>query len=454
MTGILQEKELPQIVANLEAWLHSMRVAPAGRTHEERQSFPGYGGPVVHWWQNCLSFTGPGLDWRYQGIISGYLTLWRRTGQKRWLTRARRAGDDLLAGQLPGGNFRASSFELNPYAGGTPHEGAADVALLCLAHTLRQQGDNTWRQYARAARRNLRCYYLQRLWDEEAQSFRDDPNTPSLVPNKACTLAEALFAWAGLEGNEEPIIRYALPTLETVLELQRRESGPLYGAIPQIVVRGRVAPKYFPYYMARCVPALLLAYDFTQEERWLGAAAAALDFIVRHVDHDGLLPQVLYGGDGYVGTNRFPQWIAPAGDVLHAAHLMESHGYSVDFSGLHQRLVQGQLPGGGFRTAHGFAAQVSQSNTGCELPDFRDLIAVAGWNDKAFRYLAEKLSPDSLLPAARRAPAELPCLLRGRDARWIETGEEMVLFRDGKAVYRWCKGQRWAAVVSPEVMWR
>ena len=80
-----------QALSNLEAWLETMR-GPAG-----------YGGPVVHWWQNCLNYTGPGLDWRYEGIISGYLTLWERTGEKRWLEKAGRAGDDLVQGRLPAG---------------------------------------------------------------------------------------------------------------------------------------------------------------------------------------------------------------------------------------------------------------------------------------------------------------------------------------------------------------
>ncbi len=35
---------------------------------------PGYGGPVVHWWNHSLAYQGAGLDWRYEGIIDGYLS--------------------------------------------------------------------------------------------------------------------------------------------------------------------------------------------------------------------------------------------------------------------------------------------------------------------------------------------------------------------------------------------
>ena len=60
--------------------------------------------------------------------------------------------------------------------------------------------------------------------------------------------------------------RYALPTLDAVLALQLSGPEALAGAIPQDVQRGRVTDKYFPYYIARCVPALLLAYEHTGQQ--------------------------------------------------------------------------------------------------------------------------------------------------------------------------------------------
>ncbi len=271
-----------QWAANLDAWLETLRDPN------------GYGGPVVHWWQNCLSFTGAGLDWRYEGIISGYLTFWKRTGEARWLSKAQRAGDDLIRGQLPSGHFRHSNFEQNPYAGGTPHEAAADLGLLRLAAALRAGGEEDWAGYAAAAEANLRGYAIGRLWDETAGSFRDSPKVPSLVPNKACTLAEALFALAKLRGTAEPIERYALPTLAAIVALQVEAPKRLAGAIPQNTIRGGVVEAYFPYYIARCIPALLLAFDHTGDGRWAEAATAAGRFIARQIDGDGLLPQALY----------------------------------------------------------------------------------------------------------------------------------------------------------------
>lgn len=430
--------EIPQAVANLDGWLDTMRVPG------------GYGGPVVHWWQNCLQYTGSGLDWRYEGIISGYLTLWQRTGQPQWLEKACRAGDDLVAGQLPAGNYRASSFEQNPYPGGTPHEAAADVGLLHLAKVLRTEGDERWQCYQETAVRNLTQFYLQRMWDPAARSFRDDPNTPSLVPNKACTLVEALFAWAALSDDVELIETYALPTLTAVVALQLKAPHPLAGGIAQNRIGRNLIAKYFPYYIARCIPALLLAYKYTEDEQWLAAAIAAFHFVVRLVDENGLLPQVVYPK----GINRYPQWVAPLGDVLRAADLLTPYyGLTFDKKQMEQVLLAGQLPSGGIVTGHHFASQVNQKPND-QLPDFRDCIPVVGWNDKAFRYLVSCVPQGQTLPASEITDFQKPCFLRGQEVVWRESNEVMSLSRDKNTIYRWDKGQNWTAVAEPEVLWK
>lgn len=423
--------------ANLAAWLETMR-GPDGFT-----------GPVAHWWRNCLGFTGAGLDWRYEGTISGYLTLWRRTGAATWLERARRAGDDLLRGQLPSGNFRHSGFEQNPCDGGTPHEAAADLGLLRLAAALRAAGLDGER-YVAVAETNLSCYYLGRLWDEAAGAFRDSPDVPSLVPNKVCTLAEALFAWAGLRGTIEPIERFALPALRAVVALQVKGPARLAGAIPQNTIRGAVVDAYFPYYVARCIPALLLAHEYTGDEQWLTAAVGAGQFIVRHIGDDGLLPQALYPR----GANRYPQWIAPLGDVLRSMDMLRPYGFNPDTSSMESALRAGCLPSGGVATARGFAAQISRRDDPAARPDFHDNLPVAGWADKAFTWLAGRVPQGQPLPPPRMDGVAIDCAARGKQALWRETAAEMTLSVGSQILYRWRKREPWADVISLEVMWR
>jgi glycosyltransferase involved in cell wall biosynthesis len=326
----------------LEAWLETMRGPD------------GYGGPVVHWWQDNLFYTGLGLDWRYEGIILGYLNLYRNTGDGRWLEKARRAGEDLLQGQLPSGNFRASCFEANPGTGGTPHEAACDLALLFLARVLRDRGDPTWETFAEVARRNLWGYILSTLWDKDGRTFRNRPDDPTFVPNKAATVAEALLAWADLTGETEVVDRYVLPTLDGILATQVRVPGsPLDGAIDQ-GVRGRGGMgRYFPFYIARCIPALFLGYERTGQATYRDAALAATAFIVRFRFPDGSFPQVVYR-NGRI--NRYPQWVAGAGDILRAMEWARRYRMDLRLEPTQAWLLRGVQLHGGIATAHGFGA--------------------------------------------------------------------------------------------------
>ena len=420
---------IDRAVVQLDAWLDTMR-GPSG-----------YGGPVAHWWQQSLLYTGAGLDWRYEGIIAGYLALWQNTSDQRWLGKARQAGNDLLAGQSTNGHFRASAFELNPATGGTPHEAACDAALLTLALALRSAGCADWQCYAACAERNVRSFYIGQLWDSTAHSFRDNPHVASFVPNKAATACEALWLLAELSGDEQWVLGYALPTLERIMQHQRR-GGPLDGAIAQNSFGTRTVETYFPIYIARCIPALLRGYNWTNDDRFAESALRAIGFVVRWLKADGTLPTAIYANQR---VNHNPAWIAPLGDVLRAADLLRPLGFSGDLSAVEQRLLAGQDVSGGIQTATGFAAQAGGRKPG--LPDVRDLLHVVGWCDKAFRYLAAHAGPQ--LPKSRSGPFTAVCRLRGRPMQFVETPDVVHVGDDRQVYYRWRKGAAWPEVAAP-----
>lgn len=435
--GCAQQTSLPGVetaLARLDAWLETMR-GPDGSG--------GYGGPVAHWWQQCLLYTGPGFDWRYEGIIAGYVTLWQRTGENRWLAKAQRAGDDLLAGQLPNGHYRASSFEANPAAGGTPHEAACDAGLLLLALALRAAGVDGWKRYAGAAERNLQTYYIEKLWDPEARSFRDSPGVSSFVPNKAATACEALFLLAEVQEDEVWIERYVRPTLDRIVAYQVRDGSALDGAIAQNSIGPNLVEKYFPYYIARCVPALLRGYEWAKNEEYADAALRAMRFIARRIYPDGSLPAAVYPG-GWV--NRFPGWVAALGDVLRAADLCRPYGFDGDLDAARARLLAGQDASGGIQTATGFAAQTGGRLP--DLPDLRDLLHVVGWCAMAFRYLARNLIVEDLT-SIESQPYECECVFRGRRLSFRETGQDVQVWCQGRVIYHWRKNQPWVELAEP-----
>ncbi|MGH2371770.1 MAG: hypothetical protein ACRDI2_26660, partial [Chloroflexota bacterium] len=201
-------------ITRLDGWLETMR------------GEGGYAGPIAHWWESCWLYTGPMIDWRYEGIIAGYLELFRKSGDERWLARAQRAGDDIVAAQTADGHFGNSSFQHGPQPGGTPHEAAVDVALLELAQALREGSRPSWERYAACAERNVEQYLLAQLW--AGDGFADQPWHLVRVPNKNATAIEALLLAEAVTGR--PVMDYVRPAAEVILRHQVTAPGPRQGA--------------------------------------------------------------------------------------------------------------------------------------------------------------------------------------------------------------------------------
>jgi hypothetical protein len=94
------------------------------------------------------------------------------------------------------------------------------------------------------------------------------------------------------------------------------------------------------------------------------------------------------------------------------------------------------------------------------LPEFRDLLPVVGWNDKAFRCLAEILpvpAPEPCTMGGEKPlqwPLDHECSLRGRRCRYREDERALELYRNGELLYRWQKGAAWAETCAAELRWK
>ena len=232
------------------------------------------------------------------------------------------------------------------------------------------------------------------MWDSEA--------TESFVPNKAATFVEAILLLAELTADDDLIARYAVPTGDQILRLQIRRPGDLlHGAIAQNRIGDRVVDAYFPLYIARCVPALTQLWEITGESRFREAAVDAAGFVARVREPDGGLPQVLYGRGR---RNRYPRWIAGAGDVLRAFAVVERCGLAVNPASTLDWILSGSRPDGRIAAAAGFGSIVPFVS---RRDRKSDEIGVVGWCDKAFRALAALADPAHLSPSAmtdRAAP--------------------------------------------------
>ena len=424
--------EIDAAVAALDCWIDTMR------------GLRGYSGPLADWWQHGFTVVGAALDWRYEGIIGGYLALWRRTGDGHWLAKAQWAGDDLLVGQNPAGYFAHGATSRAPFGIVAPHAAACAAALLEIALALRDARSTTWQPYAAAAEVSIHGSILMDLWDAERGLFRQSPSTTTFIPHEAALICEMFFRQAELRHLAGPVEEYALPTLRAIMRCQVRAVGDrLDGAIPFRVTFTRPPGQYLPLCVARIVPALLQAYDWTGDERFFEAAWRGFAFVQRCRTDDGSFPAVLYPAGR---TNQYPHWIAATGDVLRASTALAAHGISTDVQATRAWLLAGQDRTGGIVTARGFGARVQQRLK--PLPDVRDLLHVVGWCDKAFRALAGEAS-DGI---GRRQPArsERRCLFRGRLLTLCEDETVVEIYRGREVRYCWRKGDYWPTICAPE----
>jgi hypothetical protein len=420
------ENEVAGCLLRLDAWLQTMR-GPGG-----------YGGPIAHWWESCLLYAGAMADWRYEGILDGYVRLYRATGQEQWLQRARQAADDLVVALLPSGLFRNSAFQQGPMEGGTPHEAAVDAGLLTLAHLLKEQQNEAWKTYFAVAQQNIERYQLGQLWN--GQGFRDQPWNEKLVPNKNATTAEALILYETLSGQDMSL--YIDKIVRVILAAQEQQGPRAGGIVHTGTGRHQLA---VGIYVARSICGLLRIYERSPDERLLQAVYYAVGFL------RGLFSprRVAFGRYRHGRVIANPAFHAGAGDILRAIiwarqYELASHA---DITFLTALLTAAQLPSGGIMTASGFAGRGDTQPYQGGL-EFRDVLPVVGWCDKAFRALTMLIEmqhiklDESAIPSADGATTERECRWKKRLCVFAED-THMFSLRDahnGMLLYRWQKG--------------
>jgi len=389
---------------------------------------------VAHWWQNRYRYAGPGLDWRYEGILSAYLTLYQKTSWHCWKAQLEQAAADLIDAQDESGAYPASRFEINPGTLGTPHEAAASLGLVQASAALTDP-----ERALSAAKRNLDAL-VAALWDEASGGFNDHTSVLGRVPNKLATLAYALLRYSEMT-NSTFYLPYAQAALNDVVRYQVR-TGRWRGAIHQYAPGAKRGDgRFFPFYNARCIPPLVLGARLLETPRFEEAAFETLDFLRRTMAPDGSWPQIVYENARHA---EWPRWLAGTADILLAFLALKVPPPQSALS----RLLASQLPSGAFPTAHGFAAQVSQRPPG-KLPNHRDLTPVVGWNDKVFRLLTLLLPADSTLPPPTVGAFSAPTEVCGAEALFQETPEALSIGMGRETLYLWHKQDVWAKTVHP-----
>lgn len=412
----LNRLDMLSAVGRLDAWFETMR----------QQG--GYGGPVVHWWRHSLRYTGPGIDWRYEGILQAHATLYQRTHQSIWRNRIELAVNDVVSRQLPEGSYPASRFEQNPGTLGTPHEAAATIGLLKASPFVSNPSG-----VVDAAKRNL-AVLIDKLWDPVTQGFNDVPGVVGRVPNKLATMAEALMTYMDVTGDSdfEP---YVVAALNDIVWWQT-SSGAVHQYVDQ---HGQPDGRFFPYYNARCVgPLVLGGYRFGNTV-WIDAAERVVDFLTNSMDEDGSWPQIIYEG-GQIAS--VPRWGAGTADILSAFMAI---GRDMPKNAA-VRLLSLQMPHGGFPAASG--RWPGMRKKGGTSEPWTSQMSIAGWNDKVFKLLAQWVTKDDAVPTVGVAPYEGAADIDGSSGYIYEDGLRVTIGKSGrKPVYEWIKSEPWARIM-------
>ena len=355
---------LNPVIDKLDKWLDT--------TRDEN----GYAGPVSHWWDSSFLYTGVQIDWRYEGIVCGYVNFYSKTKEKKWLDKAIRAGDDCVRLQLPTGKFLNSNFQKGAIEGGTPHEAGVDVGLLELAKVLKKEKNDAWKKYFLAAQKNINKYLIGELWS--GSGFKEQVWDSVLVPNKNATVIEALLLYQDLSG--ESMEKFVIPSAEVILRSQIAGGSAAGGIIHQGTHKHQIS---FGIYTARCVSGLLRLNQYYPNKKYIECAKRSIEYLEQLVNPKGSYL-------GYYNNDKLikcPNWVSPSGDIVRAFALAQKNRIDVNqkiLNMLVKAIINGQDSSGGIMTAYGFAKKGSTKDY-FGVSEKRDTLCVVGWCDKVLR---------------------------------------------------------------------
>ena len=239
-------------------------------------------------------------------VILGWLTLFERTADAKYLDAARRAGDYLVALQEDDGTWRRDT-----YCGARTYHARTDWGLLRLARLCGEE------RYAEAARRNLRWVMRQQRengWFANCGFHDDDPITHVIDYTLIGVLESALCEPAAFDRPPEQLIARSADALSEIAA--RPGIGGIVGMLP-----GSFDANWSSRDRDSCLTGnaqiaytLLRLHGLRGEARY-AAAAAALLAALKRTQALGRVPACVRGAlpgsfpmhTGYL-ANAFPNW--------------------------------------------------------------------------------------------------------------------------------------------------
>ncbi|OGH94971.1 MAG: hypothetical protein A2538_04760 [Candidatus Magasanikbacteria bacterium RIFOXYD2_FULL_41_14] len=385
------------------------------------------GGPVVHIWGNSLDYCGPGLDWRYEGYLSGMVKLYRQTGDHYFLDKITNSLKIFENFQYKNGAFRCSHFQSNPINYGTPHEVAALIGLIHCADLLKNENPEFFDKAREITLNYLNNFLIKYLWNPVLGGFVDWPYSVFnlFTYNKNSTVGLFLIM--------------ASRTFKIDLDYYIEKLAKRFLLTPTLYpqTEGKYENLYIPYYNARCVPFLVELSKYLNDPAYFKRAQD----ICAHIANSFLDLDYAQGfalTTDNVGNAKIKNvlWVAASGDILSA--FLSINQLSV-YDQYINWLLDKQLESGGFPT---FIREDGSY-------DLLDIVPVTGWNDKMFNFLTDlaQLEKNDFKNLGSQHSYKLQNYpLCGGKYFYAEDNDSMVLKTKNSVVFSWTKNNIFSSV--------
>ena len=348
-----------------------------------------YNGPVVHRYDLKRMFKIHDTPWSQGPIINGYINLFTKTEEKKWLKEAISAADLQCKRLQKTGEYKYAGFEDDRFSS-LVHNSLANCALLDLAETMIKQGMNT-AKYIKTVKFNIDNYIIGQLWNKEFGAFKFSKtdyyslDKVRFVVNMNSVAVESLIKLSYLTGKKE-YQEYALRVGEWILKEQITSNNLENGGINYSQVQPHVL---IAIYTALAMRGLDDLYNLTSDERYLEMIKNAAHHLVNLKDPE---TKLFYHASINGELIKYPEFIAGSGIIFKALDDAEKvTGIIYDYNDSLSTVIKNQLSNGGFPNFIGYR----DFNNKIEV--WEDIIPVTGWNAHLFEFLTRKIEDVSFL---------------------------------------------------------
>lgn len=244
--------DLAKSLKRLECWINSWQT-----------SVGSYNGIIATFWESTTG-TIQANSVHQTPIIQGYLNLYQRTGNRKFLLRAVAAADLLVNDIGDDYHYRQTASDIPGRPAGPIQDIECDLALIHLYDRYRNEiGGAT--KYLEAVVQNVQNYLLTKWWDGRVLSHH--------VANQIAKSGELFIMLYRATHNQE-YLQYAMTAGDWLITHQIKR-GPLAGAMEQSLYDSRL----IGVYQAPCLPCLMSLYRETQQDKYQQAVMQLTRFI-------------------------------------------------------------------------------------------------------------------------------------------------------------------------------